>query len=403
MACEALHTGSRFLSASLASLDCHGRNIGSYGYGALSDPGSVTSTVLSGLLALFIALWGIRLLTGEELRSRDLTDAAIKIGLFLTLAMSWPAWRVIGYDLVLDGPTEVAKTVGVAAGLPGASNDLSARLQDADNAIVTLTMYGSGRLSGAVSRNADLGDSTMGVALPDQWTLGTARCLFLIATIGAFGFAKIGAALLLAIAPLMAGLLLFSGTNPIFIGWLRALAFCAAASLLFRVTAGAELAMIYPWISEVLELRQANVLAASAPTELLVLTGAYALTLAGGLAMLARMMFMPGITGWRPMLRQQRNPALNGQDGVPAMTVLPPRAESADRAAQVISAIENTVRRERPSLALQSPSSIERSNRAAGDTALSAAAAAPPPSRQGDRFRRAQMRTSQSARRRDQA
>lgn len=402
MACEALHTGSRFLSASLANLDCHGRNLGSYGFGALADPGSVATTVVTGLLALFVALWGVRLLAGDEPRSHDLVSAAIKVGLFLTLATSWPAWRVIGYDLVLDGPAEVAKTLGTAAGLPGTSNDLSARLQDADNAIVTLTMYGSGRLSGAVSRNADLGDSTLGVALPDQSTLGTARSLFLIATIGTFGLVRLGAGLLLAVAPLVAGLVLFSGTAPIFSGWLRALGFCAAASLMFHVAAGAELAMLYPWISEVLELRQANVLAASAPTELLVLTGAFALTLAGSLALLARMMFMPGFTTWLPMLREQRGRVLDG-DGVPAATASTARSDQADRAAQVINAIENTVRRENPAQAMHSASSTERSNRISSEGAQTAMMAATTPSRQGDRFRRTQLRTSQSARRRDQA
>lgn len=400
MACEAIHTGARFLSASLESLDCHGRSIGTYGYGALADLGSVAGTVVTGLLALFIALWGVRLLTGTEPRAQDLMGSAIKIGLFLTLATSWPAWRVIGYDLVLDGPSEVAQTVGLAAGLPGASNDLSTRLQEADNAIVTLTMYGTGRLSNAITRSGEPGDSMMGAAVPDQSTLGIARSLFLISTIGTYALARLGAGLLLAIAPLMAGLLLFSGTSAVFTGWLRALGFCAAASLVFQVAAGAELAMLNPWISEVLELRQANVLAASAPIELLALTGAFALALAGTLTLMARMAFTPGFGTFAHTFADFGQTA-RGLTPIALPSSRLAASAPVDRAALIVGAIENTARRESPALALQGASAGERANRAAPPSDSGQTRATDAASRQGDRFRRTNLRTSQAARRRD--
>lgn len=400
MACQALHTGSKFLSGSLVSLDCHGRSIGSYGFGALADPHSVAAAVVNGLLALFIALWGIRLLAGHQPGPRDLVSGAIKVGLFLTLATSWPAWRVIGYDLVLDGPAQIARTVGVAAGLPGSANDLADRLQDADNAIVTLTMYGSGRLSGAINRNTDLGDSTMGVALPDQSTLGTARSVFLISTIGTYALARLGAGLLLAVAPIMAGLLLFSGTSPVFTGWLRALGFCSAASLVFQIAVGAELSMLYPWIGEVLQFRQGNVLTASAPTELLVLAGSFALAMAGSLVLLGAMMFMPGFSGWTSILQRVGRviPSQSGQAALPA-ALSPP--QSNDRATVIVDALENTVRRENPAQTLQMASGNERAARGLSPTDGVPVYTYNAGSRQGDRFRRTNLRTSQASRRRD--
>ena len=402
MACEALHTGTRFLAASLANLDCQGRTICSYGYGALAGPGSVATNVISGFLALFVALWGLRLLVGDEPRTRDLAGAAIKVGLFLTLATSWPAWRVIGYDLVLDGPSEIAASVGIAAGLPGANGDLVARLQDADTAIVMLTAYGSGRLSNAVARSTDLNDNAAGVALPDQSTLGWGRSLFLISAIGTYGLARLGAGLLLALAPLIAGFLLFSGTRSIFTGWLRALGFCALASVVFQIVMGAELAMLNPWISEALQLRQDNILAASAPTELFVLTGAFALALAGTLALIARMLFMPGFALELPAQADQR-PVYADRSLVPALAPAPAASSPVYRASLIVNSIENTLRRENPVLALQGAAADERTSRAAQQPEFGRAEANTSSGRQGDRYRRSTLRTSQAGRRRDQS
>jgi len=402
MTCEALHTGARFLATSLANLDCQGRTIGSYGYGALAGSGSIATTVTSGLLALFVALWGLRLLEGEEPHARDLIGAAIKVGLFLTLATSWPAWRVIGYDLVLDGPSEVAGAVGMAAGLPGATSDLVARLQDADTAIVMLTAYGSGRLTNAVARSPDLADSASGVALPDQSTLGWGRSLFLVSAIGTYGLARLGAGLLLAIAPLIAGFLLFSGTSSIFLGWLRALGFCALASIVFQIAMGAELAMLNPWISEVLQLRQDNVLTASAPTELFALTGAFALALAGVLALIARMLFMPAFALGLPSLADLRRQYPQQSTIAPASQGLVP-STPADRAALIVNSIESTLRRESPAQAFQGASAGERASRAAQPAEQGRAEVIGTSDRQGDRYRRSTLRTSQAGRRRDQS
>lgn len=402
MACEALHTGARFLAASLANLDCQGRTIGSSGYGSLAAPGSVAASVISGFLALFVALWGVRLLVGEEPRTRDLVGAGIKVGLFLTLATSWPAWRVIGYDLVLDGPAEIASAVGIAAGLPGASNDLVYRLQDADTAIVTLTAYGSGRLSNAVARSTDVTDSASAIALSDQSTLGWGRSLFLISAIGTYGLARLGAGLLLALAPLIAGFLLFSGTNPIFLGWLRALGFCALASVVFQIAMGAELAMLNPWMSEVLQLRQENVLAASAPTELFVLTGAFALALAGTLALIARMLFMPPFMIGLPSVLDLRRAQPERPTIAPASPALVP-STPVDRAALIVNSIENSLRRENTVLTLQGASASERAGRAVEQTEHARSETISTSARQGDRYRRSTLRTSQAGRRRDQA
>lgn len=293
MACDALHTGQQFLSSTLANIDCQARTIGAYGYGALADPGSAISLALTVLLTIFIALFGIRLLMGPQVSGRDLIGDVLRVGIVLTLASSWPAWRVVGYDLVLNGPAEVANAIGLGSGLPGSRKDMLQRLQDADDGIVAMTAFGTGRLTGDVGAGSDIGDSPSGIALSDQFALGRGRTIFLSTIIGATALVRLGAGLLLALAPLMAGLLFFGGTASIFFGWLRALAFCALGNVMLIVSQGAELSLLYPWMSDVLQQRESRVFTPSAPTELLVLALGFAVLTAGLLFLMGRLVFFP--------------------------------------------------------------------------------------------------------------
>ncbi len=92
MACDAVQTGQRFVAQMLAHIDCQAQTIGAYGYGALADPASSVAIALSGLLTVFVAFFGIRLILAEPQSGRDLVGDVLRIGIVLTLATSWPAW-----------------------------------------------------------------------------------------------------------------------------------------------------------------------------------------------------------------------------------------------------------------------------------------------------------------------
>ena len=62
-------------------------------------------------------------------------------------------------------------------------------------------------------------------ALEDDTSFGTARVLYLGSVIGTLGILRIGAGLLLAVTPLVAGLFFFSQTRGIFAGWIKGLIF----------------------------------------------------------------------------------------------------------------------------------------------------------------------------------
>jgi type IV secretion system protein VirB6 len=291
MACQAVSTGGRFLADILLHVDCQAQSIGAYGFGALSDPGSPVTLALTGLLTIFVALFGYRLILGERIAGRDLVLDVLRFGIVLTLATSWPAWRTVGYNTVLEAPGELAGAIGLASGLPGASGQLTGRLQAADDSIVILTIYGTGRLTGGASRSDSINDSFRGVALADQTALGYGRVAFLAGVIGPTAAVRLGAGILLALAPLLAALLLFAGTRDLFIGWLRALAACAIGGLVLPLIYGVQLAILEPWLRDAVAQRGTQVLTPSVPTELIVIGASFALIAFAVLGLIVRLAF----------------------------------------------------------------------------------------------------------------
>lgn len=306
MVCPAILTGVNFLATTFAHVDCQGRTIGAYGYGALSDPGSTITLALTGLLTLFIALFGIRLMLGYPTKGSDVIGGIIRVGLMLTLATSWPAWRVVGYDLVMDGPAEIARAIGGASALPGSDGAIAQRLQNVDDGLVAMTTYGTGRVSGDGADNSDRWGRFRGIALADDTGFGWGRVVFLAGAIGPYAVTRLSAGLLLALAPLMAGLLLFGGTFSLFAGWLRGLAFSALGALGLFVIEGVELAVLDPWVADVLAQRGSTTPTPSAPTELVVLALAFVVAKLGLLFVIARMVFHAHLEGGRVSVAPDR-------------------------------------------------------------------------------------------------
>lgn len=345
MACEAVFTGQRFVAQMLTHIDCQAQAIGAYGYGALASPGSPVSIALTGLLTIFVAIFGLRLLSGEPIGGRDLLGDVLRLGIVLTLATSWPAWRTLGYDLVMRGPGEVAASLQGASASPVNQSALIGRLQAADDGIVLLTVFGTGRNTGGTNRSNTIGDSFRGTALADQEGLANGRIAFLAGVIGPLGIVRLGAGLLLALAPLMAGLLLFAGTRDLFLGWLRALGALAVGALALTMALVVELSILEPWLRDALAQRDAQILTPSAPTELFVITLAFALVSFGLLALIARIFFFGGLS--LPRLSTYLQPGNSSQPLVPQARAMAAQAgEPMSRAFQVADAVAQTLRRE---------------------------------------------------------
>lgn len=342
MACPAVITGDAFVTRIISHIDCQAAYLGSYGYQALADPGSPSALLMSGLLTLFVALWGVRLLLGPGPAMRDVVLDVLKVGIVLTLAFSWPAFRTVIHDVVLDGPAEIASAISTP-GLASSGSGFTNRLQAADNAIVSLTETGTGRRTGQYIDPQAAGGTFEAVALEDSSAFGWARIAWLVGLIGTLALLRLAAGLLLALAPLAAGLLLFRGTRGMFFGWLRGLVFAVAAAVAVTFTIGVELAILEPWLADALRVRALGYATPAAPVELLAMALAFAMLHLGIVWLIARVCFHAG-EAWNrtPVVGREQ------EDGWREPTGAAPVLPAGSGRAEVFSGhLETRVRQER--------------------------------------------------------
>lgn len=345
--CPALSTGDAFLSALLRHIDCQGQTIGAAGYQALADPGSPLSLALTALLTIFVALFGLRMMLGEAPTLRDGVMAVARIGVVLAIATSWPAYRTIAYDLIVQGPAQLSAILGGSADLPGADGDLIGRLQAADASIGQLINHGTGRndvTSVSPSGGSAPGEPPERTPIADDPAFGAARVIFLSSTVAAFVVVRLTAGILLALAPLFAGLLLFGLTRGLVIGWARALAFTLVASTAATLLLGVELALLEPWLAQVLGLREDKVVTAAAPVELLILCLGFAIALAGSFAVILRLAFSADLSFVRRLGAASAAPWVS--DPVATALHRPEADPPAPRARRVAEALMASQRRE---------------------------------------------------------
>lgn len=417
--CAPLAPGSGFIQSILAFLDCQAWSIGARGWQVLAAPGSTLALVLMGFLTLFVALFGYRLLLGQGPDVRTGVVAFVKIGIVFALATSWGAYSTLVYDVVNRGPTQLAAEIGGASRLPGTGGDLIARLDGADKAFVALAVLGEGRAPQIVTE----GNQTTGGAfdVPVQpysasYALGVSRMLFLTAAIAGLGGIRLVAGLLLAVGPFFIAFLLFENTRSLFEGWIRVLAGAALGALGVSIALAVELALIEPWLSDLLARRSADEWLPGMPIELLVVTFAFALIVLAMLYASAKTAFafrlapawqgMTALAG-RDAAREERRFAAAAS--ATARGDSPP-AEARSRAATVVDAVAATQRREAANIAVAATRGSGGSREAAAAAAAQPAAAtggrasptslAPAPLGQSFR-RRTRGRVSASAGRRD--
>lgn len=280
----------RFASDLLSYLDCEAVTLGSRGFAALAAPGSSVSLLLAALLTIFVALFGYRLLFGETIGVRAGVLAAVKVGVVLAFATSWPAYRTVVLDVVLRAPAELAGEIGRPAGLPGADGGLAARIDGVDRDLRLLAIYGTGVPTRQQVEQAD------GVAPPlfadfDVFALGMARLVFLVGGLGSFALLRVGAGLLLALGPLFVAFLLFDATRGLAEGWLRGLTAATIGSAAIAVALGIELGLLEPWLTDLALRRAGGTAIPGAPTAMLATAMIFALATVGAVALVARIAF----------------------------------------------------------------------------------------------------------------
>jgi type IV secretion system protein VirB6 len=350
--CQVVPGIDGFAPGVVAFLDCQARTLGAEGYRALAAPGSTASVTITVLLTLFIALIGYRMLFGQTPTVRDGVLSFVKIGIVLALASGWPAYQTLIYDTVLRGPAELMAEVGAPAGLPGSGGGLVQRLDGTDRAFQSLAIEGVGQPPApAAGQAVDPQTPPPLFAGFDTFALGASRVAFLAGAIGAFALVRLGSGLLLALGPLFIGCLLFEGTRGLFEGWARALIGAALGALATAIALGVELALLEPWLVDLLARRAANDTIAGAPAQLLAIALVFVLLLLGLLALAGRVAMGLRLPIAWPSFATSSFPATGGSrsalaTAVPPTTGLAAPINARSRAATIADAVVATQRRE---------------------------------------------------------
>ena len=399
MNCPAILTGDRFLSRIIETIDCQAAYLGSYGWQALGQSGSIAATVVTGLLTLFVALFGIRLLFGPAPGFRDVIGDVLRIGIVLTLAFSWPAFRTVIHDVVLDGPGDLV----VSAGAPLMNDDatLIQRAQSVDDGLQRLTGLGTGRQTAAYLDDASLGSRFGAQGLEDENAFGMARLFYLAGIIGSYGLLRLLAGLLLALAPLAAGMLLFEATRGLFAGWLRALVLALIATAALGVILAAETAILSPLLADALRLRGLGYATPSAPTELAVVALAFALVQFGTIWLIGKLAFNRGWITFPAVANGESSPVLAQSAAAGMVDRIPDRT----RTQRNVESIERELRREESYGIRRLPGGMTSRDadpiQTTGTATPYGGASAGPNERLGSSWRRTTPRRSAMNRRRD--
>jgi type IV secretion system protein VirB6 len=298
-------------------VDCRVETFGSGAFQALAQPGSTLSLVLTGFLTIFIAVIGYNLLLGRSFTIRSGTIAALKVGAVLALATSWPAYHTLVYDVATEGPTQIVAELGRSGGFPGSDGTLIQRLDGVDAALVQLSVLGPGIPT--VLQQQDTPPPPF--AGFSAFALGGSRILFLLTVILGIAGVRVITGLMLGLGPFFIAFVMFDNTRSLFEGWVRVLAGATLAAIGVSIVLGLELSLLEPWLSTILAQRIAGQALPSAPTELFVVTGSFAIIALAVLRACARLAGAFRLAPWIGRGEDTRAADPQGATTSPAMTI----------------------------------------------------------------------------------
>lgn len=340
---------NRFAAQLLADTDCQAFGLVERGYAALAQPGGTVSMALTGMLVIAVAIYGYRLLLGRGLALGDALGLTVRIGIVLLLATSWESWQALAYYGLAQAPTEIASNVLVAIGAPAPLDSLQRALDD-------LTQASVGYRSRAGIASPLVGGPAAAAAV-----LNLSSITLTLSTVGVLVAARVVQAVLLAIAPAMAGLLLFNATRGMAQGWLGAIAAAALAPLFVLLIAAIEFAVMAPMIARLLAQQAAGTFENTAVMPIGLVALVFILAMGLGLRTVARIGYGLRLTN-----------RLGGKVAAADVTAAE-RASATERqttalapaAARLVQSLETVARRDAPEGSARTAMASLGSNRAA--------------------------------------
>ena len=221
----------------LTDADCYAFGLVERGYNALAAPGGPVAAGLNGLLVLAVAFFGYRLLLGRGLLLSDAVSLAVKIGVVLVIATSWASWQALAYDLFAHAPARIASEVLASVN----ARDPIEQLQSALDGLESASL--------GYRTRAGIASPLIGGPAASAMTLNMSSLVLAQSIVGTLVVARVILSILLAIAPVMAGFILFDATRGVAGGWLVAMATAALAPLFVLTTAAIEFAILLPLIA----------------------------------------------------------------------------------------------------------------------------------------------------------
>jgi type IV secretion system protein VirB6 len=228
----------------LASTDCHVRALSQIGYGAISAPDSQFPLILTMLLTISVAVFGLRLTLGlSPLRIGDMALTAVKFGIVLALATSWPLYQRLVLDVLFHGPDQIGASLLVRLHYTGfgAGHDPFDGLQHAYDQMQAAAALFRQAAQGHASVSLDVASAAQSLAI-SSWVV-------LFANLGSVLVAKIILGVLTALGPLFAGLLLFEATRGMFEGWVRAMLVFSVMPLVINLALVLQLILLEPHLT----------------------------------------------------------------------------------------------------------------------------------------------------------
>jgi type IV secretion system protein VirB6 len=235
-ACPAFDPLAPYVSAVITFADCRTLSLGESVYRAMGA-GTPFGGALTGLLTIFVALIGYRMLLGSMLSLRDGVLLALRLGVVLTLATQWPAYKTLVFDVVTGAPGELAASAsGGSSGdlLPGA---IAARIDGVSAAIADLISPATQSVPvpaqpaqtqpqpGQPAPTTQVSAAPLAGTLPQAayFPLELANTALVVSALGGLLSVSATMALMLALGPLFIASLLFAWTRGLFVAWLRVL------------------------------------------------------------------------------------------------------------------------------------------------------------------------------------
>jgi type IV secretion system protein VirB6 len=291
--CPPFDPNGPYISSVLAYVDCQGLSLGEAGYRALGA-GSAFGMALTGLLTIFVALIGYRLLLGGEFSIRETATTALKLGIVLALATQWSAYRIVIFDVAARQPEQAATGFLAPEGLEGrGSAGLAARFDGVNAALGELleqsAAVNKGQPSAPPSSAAPSGALATG-ALPAsaEKSIDTTIGMLAVTALAGLLAVRMSMALLLALGPMFIATMLFDATRGFFVGWLRAVAATALAAIAVPIMLAIQLSVLEPQVMALRALLEARQPVSAMPQQIMASAAVFAVVLLALLAVLVR-------------------------------------------------------------------------------------------------------------------